>query len=71
MRKPKLYAPGDTALMHPNLRAKIANEQPREPWKQTWEPLQPSAPRQLRAGALDFMAIPSVIAGRGEKERDR
>ena len=62
MRKPKLYAPGDLSLMHPNL-SKRKSEKPREEWRQHWTPLEPSAPRQVRAGSMDFMAIPSVVAG--------
>lgn len=64
-RKAKMYHPGDPALLHPNMRAKLAKEnEPRELWRQTWTPLEPSPPRQVRAGSMDFMKWPSLIGAR-------
>lgn len=65
-RKPKLFHPGAPELLRPNMRAKLKQqkESPAEEWRQNWTPLEPSKPRQVRAGSMDFLAIPSVIGGR-------
>ena len=67
MRHPRLFSPGSD--MSPQERARRDRREAdskaasAQTWQQTWRPLEPTV-RHLREGAMDFMAIPSVIGRR-------
>ena len=66
-RKSNLFAPGSDITPQEYARRKRREAESKQTapqeWRQHWTPLEPSAPRQVRAGSLDFMACPSVISG--------
>lgn len=68
MRKSTLFAPGSD--LSPQERKRRANREAEraqrdsDGWRQSWQPLLPSPPRFVRPGALDFLALPSVIGSR-------
>ena len=63
----RLFSPGtDMSAQERARRQKREAESKRasaQTWRETWQPLQPSV-ANVRAGAMDFMAIPSVIGAR-------
>ena len=67
MTRPRLFSPGSD--MSPQERARRQRREAEskaasaQTWRETWRPLEPTT-RHLRDGAMDFMAIPSVIGAR-------
>lgn len=64
MRKSTLFTPGTD--LHPNEKKRRAQPKPApdDSWRQSWQPLPPTQPRNVRAGSMDFLALPSVIGER-------